>query len=80
MKSLGNLRPEHFKNPIDYRVVPKFLEDHKKKLNFHRQEKFKLKKKISNLKELLSDLRSKGLISENAAEDLKVSNNLVSNI
>lgn len=70
--TLGNLRPEHFKDESNYRVVPKFLEKHKKMSNQYRQKTFKLNKKVQNLKDLLSKLHEKGLISKNAADDSKV--------
>lgn len=73
VRNLGDLKPHHFKDPTNYRVIPKYLDKYNKKFNAFRQQKCQLHKKVETLKDLLSDLHSKGLISEHAAKDLKVS-------
>ena len=73
VRHLGEFKPEHFKDPTDFRVIKKHLNQHKKTLNKLHQQNYRLKKKVETLNDLLSKLHEKGLITQNAANDLKVS-------
>lgn len=73
VKFIGDLCPEDFSSPECYEVVQKYLKKHNTRVNSLQKQVSRLTKKVKSFKDLLSELHSKGLLSSNAVDDLKVS-------
>ncbi|XP_067203502.1 uncharacterized protein [Linepithema humile] len=71
VKFIGDLCPEDFTSPECYEVVKKYLKKHNTRVNSLQKQVGRLTNKVKCLKDLLSQLHNKGLLSSNAVDTLK---------
>ncbi|XP_029173346.1 uncharacterized protein LOC114942198 isoform X2 [Nylanderia fulva] len=69
VKFLGDFCPEDFTSPECYNVVRKYLKKHNTRINSLQKQVKRLTKRVENYKDLLSQLRNKDLLSNNAIDD-----------
>lgn len=74
----GDLREEHFSTPTsakrNFHILSGKCKEYQKKIAQNRTTIWKLRKKVKDLENLLSQFTDKNLISEEAAADINVSN------
>lgn len=74
---VGDCDPNDFKSPRNamrnWKIAMSYIETQKKKIKLMHQQNRRLRKRVTNLKSLLSELKDKNLISRNAQELLSVS-------